>query len=468
MHTPHILIIDDSEDILRLLEILFITEGYEVTTCVDGDQGISAYKKGDIDVVVTDFLMPKIDGLDVLSAIRKSNNPAPVILITGHASVEKAVEAMKGGAFDFLTKPVNNDQLLITVKKALETRALILENQRLKKELSTQYGFENIITDHPAMQSIFDTLRSVVETDVTVLLTGESGTGKELIARSIHYQSKRQPNPFVAVNCAAIPATLLESEFFGHEKGSFTGAISRREGKFESAHGGTLLLDEIGDMSLELQAKLLRVIEKQEFERVGGNKTIHCDVRIIASTNRDLSKAVEEKQFRQDLYYRLNVVVIHLPPLRERKSDIILLADHFLTQFAEKYNKPKLKLSPEAVTLLDNYSWPGNVRELENYMERLAVTVHADTLQPEHLAAEIQAPQKEFPSTVQGKNQMRDLRTLPEKVSDLEIQNIKEALTEFKGKQSRASKKLGITERILAYKIRQYNIDLSEFRNKME
>jgi DNA-binding NtrC family response regulator len=336
MHTPHILIIDDSDDILRLLEILFITEGYEVTTCVDGDQGIAAYKKGDIDVVVTDFLMPNIDGLDVLSAIRKSINPVPVILITGHASVEKAVEAMKGGAFDFLTKPVNNDQLLVTVKKALETRELILENLRLKKELSTQYGFENIVTDHPAMRSIFDTLRSIVETDVTVLLTGESGTGKELIARAIHYQSKRQPFPFVAVNCAAIPATLLESEFFGHEKGSFTGAISRREGKFESAHGGTLLLDEIGDMSLELQSKLLRVIEKQEFERVGGNKTVHCDVRIIASTNLDLSKAVAEKQFRQDLFYRLNVVVIHLPPLRERKSDIILIGRPFPNQIRGK------------------------------------------------------------------------------------------------------------------------------------
>ena len=274
LKTPTVLIIDDDPDILILLEIFFSADGYRVITSSTGSEAISIYKKNNIDLVITDFLMPTIDGLDILAAVRSSNKPIPVILITGHGSIEKAVDTMKAGAFDYLTKPINKEKLLITARKAIENRRLILENQQLKEQLTQQYGLDRIITQDSRMQKVIQTLKSVAETDVTVLLLGESGTGKELFARSLHYHSRRKFDPFVPVNCAAIPTPLLESEFFGHEKGAFTGAVTRREGRFESANGGTLFLDEIGEMGLDLQAKLLRVMEKQVFERVGGNESI--------------------------------------------------------------------------------------------------------------------------------------------------------------------------------------------------
>ena len=460
MKTPRILIVDDDSDILAYLEIVFSTEGFDVTTCTSGAQAISLYRKESVDLIITDFMMPNIDGLDVLAAIRTSGDPIPVILITGFGSIEKAVDAMKAGAFDYLTKPLNSEKIVITARKALENRRLMLENIRLKEELAKQYGFDKIITKHPTLAKIIETLRSVSETDVTVLLTGESGTGKELFARSLHYHSKRKYSPFIAVNCAAIPGTLLESEFFGHEKGAFTGAFSLREGKFESANGGTLFLDEIGEMSIDLQAKLLRVLEKQEFQRVGGNNTIHCDVRIIAATNKNLMRAVQEKKFREDLFYRLNVVPVHIPPLRERKSDIVLLLEHFLKRFSQKYGRSKLVYNTETLHFLEDYSWPGNVRELENYIERWIVTVHSPELLIEHLPAEIRNHHQSITEISPTSFQL----PLTEQVINLERHLIESALVEVKGIQSKAAKLLGLTDRILGYKIKQYAIDVSQFR----
>jgi DNA-binding NtrC family response regulator len=457
---PHVLLVDDDPDFLILLEILFSTEGFRVTTAANGSQAITILKREFIDLVVTDFLMPNIDGLDVLASVKASGKPVPVILITGHGSIEKAVNAIKAGAFDYLTKPLNEEKLLITAHKALEKRQLILENLRLKEELARQNGFDKIISQHPKILRITETLRSTAETDATVLLTGESGTGKELFSRSIHYQSKRRYNPFIAINCAAIPSTLLESEFFGHEKGAFTGAFTRRDGKFEQANNGTLLLDEIGEMSLELQAKLLRVIEKQEFERVGGNETIKCDVRIIAATNKNLLKAVQEKKFREDLFYRLNVISVHIPPLRERKSDIALLIEHFLKKYSQKYGRPPLIIPPETLHLLEEYYWPGNIRELENCIERWVITVQTGRLLPDNLSPEI----RNFHQETSVPSDQFLSGTLTDKVKELEIQMIKAALRETRGIQSRAAKLLGITDRILGYKISQYDINVTKYR----
>jgi len=461
LKTPTVLIIDDDPDILILLEIFFSADGYRVITSSTGSEAISIYKKNNIDLVITDFLMPTIDGLDILAAVRSSNKPVPVILITGHGSIEKAVDTMKAGAFDYLTKPINKEKLLITARKAIENRRLILENQQLKEQLTQQYGFDRIITQDSRMQKVIQTLKSVAETDVTVLLLGESGTGKELFARSLHYHSRRKFDPFVPVNCAAIPTPLLESEFFGHEKGAFTGAVTRREGRFESANGGTLFLDEIGEMGLDLQAKLLRVMEKQVFERVGGNESIKSDVRLVAATNRNLIQAVKDKYFREDLYYRLNVVTITIPPLRERKSDIPLLANYFLTKYATKYNRPKFEIADETLLLLENYSWPGNVREMENYFERWVVTLNHPQLIPDHLPIEIKnTPVK---SRVIDTDTLLD-EPMPDKVTELEIAIISAALSKTRGIQSKAAKMLGITERILGYKIQNYKIDIESFR----
>lgn len=377
---PDLLIIDDDPVILEMLETFMITEGFRVSVAPNAKEAFRILENQKFDVILTDLMMPEMTGLEFLKETLSMGIKIPIIIMTAYGTITTAVEAMKGGAFDYITKPFNLTELLIIVKRAISISKLQVENVLLKKQLKKKYKFEGLIGDSPKMQAVFEMIEKIADTDSTVLITGESGTGKELIAKTIHFNSSRSVNPFVPINCAAIPKDLLESELFGHEKGAFTGAIHTRIGRFELAQGGTLFLDEIGELDPSLQVKLLRVLQQKEFERVGGLKTIKVDVRIIAATNRDLEKAVKEGKFREDLFYRLNVIPIHLPPLRERKDDIPILLDHFIQHFCIKRNRKPFVFTPEAIKCLLRYEWRGNVRELENLIERLSILVNSDTI----------------------------------------------------------------------------------------
>jgi len=343
------------------------------------------------DIIFTDLMMPNIDGMEVLKYATQHSRESICMILTGYGTIKNAVEAVKLGAFDYLTKPIKMDEILITLKRALEFRDLKRENQNLKNQLKKKYKFENIIGDSEKMHQIFETIEKVADTDSTILILGESGTGKELIAKAIHYNSYRREGPFIPVNCAAIPSELLESELFGHEKGAFTNAIRTRIGRFELANGGTVFLDEIGDMSPNLQSKLLRVLQERQFERIGGVKTVKIDIRIIAATHQDLRVAVEQGRFRQDLYYRLNVIPIRVPPLRERKSDIPLLVHHFLNHFNKSKKRKIQGIHNEALNRLIGYYWPGNVRELENIIERIVILTNNDSITVQDLPEKIQS-----------------------------------------------------------------------------
>lgn len=373
MKNAKILIAEDNELGRANLSELLESCGYEVTAVEDGRQAREAFIEGKYDLVLTDLKMPHVDGLQLLEFIQEINPKNIVIIITGHGSVNTAVEAMKLGAFDFITKPLKDDLVTLTIERALSYAKLRDENIALKKNLKKRYDFDKMIGYSDGMKRIFDTIEKVASSDSTVMLYGESGTGKELVARAIHFNSERNNAPLVAVNCGAIPEELLESELFGHEKGAFTGAIRTRIGRFELANGGTIFLDEIGDMSPALQVKVLRVLQEKQFERIGGVKTLQVDVRIIAATNQDLEKAITEKKFREDLFYRINVIPIHLPPLRERRVDIPILANHFLRKFNKLKRKNVERITPEVMEYLMRYSWPGNVRELENLIEMIVV-----------------------------------------------------------------------------------------------
>lgn len=368
-----ILVVDDERSIRVGLQGLLAKEGYEVSVAESGDEALRLIAGRAFDVVLTDLRMSGVDGFGLLRRLRDTHPDALVIMMTAYGSEKIAVEAMKAGACDYVVKPFDNDEVKILVRQAFEQAALRREVRRLHERLDAAFRFDNILGSSPAMHRVFDVVTKVAPTDLTVLITGESGTGKELIANALHHNSPRRGGPFIKVNCAALTRELVESELFGHERGAFTGAVATREGKFEAADGGTIFLDEIGDMNVETQAKVLRVLQEREFERVGGNRTIKVDVRVIAATNKDLQQLVREGHFREDLFYRLNVVSVTLPPLRERREDIPLLATHFLREAFSRYGRGPLTLSPDAYALLLSYPWPGNVRELKNVLEAAAV-----------------------------------------------------------------------------------------------
>jgi DNA-binding NtrC family response regulator len=365
-----ILIIDDEKSIRNVLNDILQHEGYQVDEAPDGEQGIKQFSSKSYDLVLCDIKMPKVDGMDVLQQIMEMNPEVPVIMISGHGTIETAVEAVKKGAFDFISKPPDLNRLLITIRNALDKNTLVKETRILKKKVS---GIQEIIGESEAIAKIKATIDKVAPTDARVLITGENGTGKELVARWLHEKSNRSQQPLIEVNCAAIPSELIESELFGHEKGSFTSAIKQRIGKFEQAHGGTLFLDEIGDMNPSAQAKVLRALQEGKISRVGGEKEIDVDVRVIAATNKKLLQEVEQKQFRLDLYHRLSVILIQVPSLQDRTSDIPLLVQHFLQEIAQSYRQPVKKIDPVALEALVKHEWTGNIRELRNVVERLVI-----------------------------------------------------------------------------------------------
>ena len=378
---PRILIADDEPLTLELVVERLQAEGYEVEVVSGGEEAIEAARKSSFKLVLTDLSMPGMGGMEVLAHFVKHYPETPVIVLTGFGTIETAVEAIKLGAYDYLSKPANLDEIVLTLKRAIEHKDLKEENVALRSQIQEQHRPDRLIGQSSAIQHLYRIIKRVAKTDSTVLITGESGTGKELIANAIHYQSPRRDMPFVPINCGAIPEELLESELFGHEKGAFTGAFKERRGRFELANKGTVFLDEIGEMSPKLQVKLLRFLQETKFQRVGGSRTVEVDVRILAATNKDLERAVAENEFREDLFYRLNVIPIHVPPLRERAGDIALLIQHFLKQHCLKKNIPQKQMSEAAVESLEQYDWPGNVRELENVIERLVILTDTDEIQ---------------------------------------------------------------------------------------
>ena len=435
-----ILVVDDDEITCNLLEEVLSKEGYTVQKALNGRQAIDQGEKQTYDVVLTDIKMTGVDGMEVLRAYRQKNSETIIIMMTAFGSIETAIRAIKEGAYDYVSKPFKLDEIKLTIQRALEQKRLLEENIYYRQELITKYKLENIVGGSPRMLQVYKTIARVAESRSTVLLMGESGTGKELIARAIHFNSPRGSRPFVAVDCSSLAETLLESELFGHVRGAFTGAVAAKKGLFEEADSGTCFLDEIGDISLAMQAKLLRVLQEHEIKRVGGTETIKIDVRIVAATNKNLEELVAEKKFREDLFYRLNVVSIHLPSLRERPEDIPLLADHFLKKFAAQNNKPACRISPEAMDILIRYRWPGNVRELENVIERTATLSGTNLIQPEDL-----------PRRLQLEPAQMDLRSLPSRIplSELEKLYIQKVLEETGGNKKKAADILGIDRRTL-------------------
>ena len=451
--SQNILIIDDERNIRRTLDMILSGEGYQVFTCASAQAGLDVIKKDRIHLVLLDIVMPEINGLNLLPKLLKVRPDLAVIMISGHGNVQNAVLAIKRGAYDFLEKPLDRDKVLLAISRALQTRELTEENRHLKQQIEGHY---EMLGQSPALTEIRDQIARVAPTNGRVLILGESGTGKELIARAVHKMSHRANNPFIKVNCAAIPEELIESELFGSDRGAFTGAVKTRDGKFLQADGGTLFLDEIGDMSLSVQAKVLRALEQGEFERVGGAKTFRVDVRVIAATNKNLHAEVERGKFREDLYFRLNVVPLTAPPLRERREDVPELAEHFLNTYAEENGFLPKALSAEARDLLLQYDWPGNIRELKNLVERLSIMVSEDTIYPEDLPTlegmSIPKQPGSFPDLGTGKT----LRQVREAV---ERHYIAEALERHKGNVTRASNALGIERTNLHKKIKQYDLE---------
>jgi len=454
---PKILVIDDNPDILNLIVDILKSNDYEVTAAPGGEAGIRELESYDYDLVLTDLIMPDIDGIDVLDHLIAKSTKTMCIILTGHGSIKSSVEAIKKGAFDYITKPVSTSDILLSVEKALKFKSLEEENTRLKKELRGQYKYTNFVGTSRAIKKIFDLIEKVADTDGTVLITGASGTGKELIARALHYNSSRCDKPLVVVNCGAVPEALLESELFGHEKGAFTGAHKSRLGRFELANCGTIFLDEIGEMSPALQVKLLRVLQEQKFERLGGTKTIHVDLRIVAATNQNLTMAINKEKFREDLYYRLNVIPIKVPSLKQRKSDIPILIDHFLKKFQRGKEKKITNFSPEVMDAMHAYDWPGNVRELENVIKRFTILCENSVVIFDDLPDSI----RESSQSVQPVEEViieKDLN-LNEAVQSYEKRIILEALEKSNWVKSKAAKLLNINRTTLVAKIKKQNLD---------
>ena len=384
-----ILLVEDNDSMRQMLSRTFASEGFEIETARNGNSALQALSSKRYDLVITDLKLNDLDGINVLSAVKDVDTEIQVIIMTAYGSIETAVQAMRQGAYDFITKPFDPEHLLLLAKKALENRRLANQNALLKEVLNSNHQFQEIIGASPKMKEVMALVQKVASSDTTVLLLGESGTGKELFAKAIHHLSNRKENPYVAINCAAIPRELLENELFGSEKGAFTGAYTRKIGKFELAEGGSIFLDEIGDMDISLQAKILRVLQERQIERLGGSKTIDVNVRLIAASNIDLKEACDNRTFRPDLYYRLSVFPVRIPPLRERCEDIPALAEHFVQRYCKEMNKPAKRISQEALALLDKYHWPGNVRELENTIERAVILCEGKKVLPAHLSIRI-------------------------------------------------------------------------------
>jgi two-component system NtrC family response regulator/two-component system response regulator HydG len=449
-----IVVIDDEVNAAAALETLLREDGYEVTRANDARSGLLLVEKEDPDVVLTDLRMPGMDGLDLLARIKQVRPSTLVVLMTAYGTVKTAVKAMKLGAEDYLGKPIDVEELEVVLQKVIEKKRLLDETQVLRERLDHKYRLDNLVGESPEMLSVFKTIRQVAPSGSSVLLLGESGTGKELFAQALHQNSPRKSKPFVKVACAALPETLLESELFGHEKGSFTGALYTRAGRFEVADGGTLFLDEIGDISLTVQVKLLRFLEEREFERVGGNRTFRVDVRIVAATHRDLQKKLQDGSFREDLYYRLNVIEIQIPPLRERGGDVPLLAHHFLRKYAEANSKEVRGLSDDALALLLRHTWPGNVRELENVMERAVVLSSEPVLQPAHFPTLRQSNSEE--GAAAGVSPTAGVRIPGSTLAEIEREAILRTLESTSGSTSRAASVLQISARKIQYKLKEY------------
>ncbi len=454
-----VLVVDDEPNYRLILSELIGEEGYKVMTAESADGTMDIVKESDLDLVITDMRMPGRDGMSLLRDIKKYNPELPVIMITAFGDVDKAVTAMQAGAFNYLTKPFSNEEVLVNVKKAVDHYQLLKENYRLKKEVSGRYSFANMIGKNRRMQEIYNLIEKVAPTNASVLVSGESGTGKELVARAIHFNSPRREGPIISINCAGLPEQLLESELFGHERGAFTGATALRKGRFELADHGTIFLDEIGEMPMTLQPKLLRVLQEKNFERVGGTQTIEVDVRIVAATNRELKDEVGRGNFREDLFYRLNVLNIHLPPLRERRDDIPILVDHFIGKFSERLNMPDLKITHAALRNMTTRSWEGNIRELENTIERAAIlcnnsSIEIDDVIPEEGGKENSDKTPEINDDILGTLSGR----LPDILDTIEKKMIKSALKDSGQVQAHAAEKLGITKSLLQYKMKKYRI----------
>ncbi len=459
MSQVHVLVVDDDPALREILQEALMRESYAVSTAEDGAAALQAVKESVVHIVITDYQLPDIDGLEVIDRLSKLDAKIIPIVMTGFGTIETAVRAMKSGAFDFITKPFDLETVAVVVRKAAEFHRLRQENHLLRRAVRDQYRLEQLVGVSEPMQQVLEFVQKVADSDSTVMIQGESGTGKELVARMLHFNSLRRDRPLVPVNCGAIPENLLESELFGHEKGAFTGATHARMGRFELAHGGTIFLDEIGELSLSLQVKLLRVLQEREFERVGGNRTIHVDVRIIAATNQDLETMVEERRFRQDLFYRLNVIPIVIPPLRERRTDIPLLIDHFLTRFNQSKHTEVIGLDDEALRLLTEYDWPGNIRELENMMERMAVLKKQGILSSEDL------PQKISRKSIIPELKEQFIRLsedgihLSREVEQYEKHLIMEALKKANGVTARAAQLLHLNRTTLVEKLKRKGVD---------
>jgi len=454
---PSILVIDDKNSMRTMLSRTLQEEGFQVDAVEGGPRGLELARLKSYDLALTDLKMPEMDGLQVLSTLKEIDSDMAVVIMTAYGTVETAVEAMKNGAYDFITKPFDPDHLTVIIQRALENRRLLAENSLLREELAQNLGFSEIIGQNEKMVEVSRLIRKVAGSDTSVLLQGESGTGKELFARAIHNLSPRRDKPYVAINCAAIPAELLENELFGSEKGAYTSSVARKMGKFEIADSGTIFLDEIGDLEIALQAKLLRVLQQKKFERLGGTKTVSVNVRVIAATNMDLNEMIKKKQFREDLYYRLSVFPIVIPPLRERPDDVRPLAEYFIDKYIKDMKKPMKTLSRDAINLLEKYHWPGNVRELENTIERSIILAEGKKITPDHLAIRL-------PST--SEIRLREGAGLKEIGAHAQRQAERAAiirvLKQVRGNKRKCSDVLKIDYTTLFDKIKKYTIDTTQ------
>lgn len=458
-----ILIVDDEKQIRRILSVLLRERGHQVEEALSGEEALDRQSAFHPEIVLLDLSLPGIDGLEALARLLERDPSVDVIMMTAYGTIRSAVEAMRRGAFDYLTKPFDNDELLLIIERALRMRRLNAEVEALRDELETRYGFSDIVGLSPLMQDVFRVMAKVARVDATVLIVGPSGTGKELVARAIHRRSARAQGPFIAVNCSAVPPTLFEAEFFGYERGAFTDAHQRRLGKFEQARGGTLFLDEIGDLPLEAQAKLLRALQERQITRLGARHPTPVDVRVIAATNRDLEQAVRQGTFRQDLYWRINVVTISLPPLRERREDLPLLIDHFVDRFNRELGLAVRSIAPEARRLLLQYDWPGNVRELENTLCRAMILCDGGVLKASDLPPRIRGVASDDRASQPAESDEMTLaeavRAATERVEKMMIQS---RLARYGGNRSAAAESLGISRKTLFNKMRQYHLDVGE------
>ena len=451
-----VLIVDDEKNYPLILSAVLEEEGFETLTANSGEKALRVLKNSDVDLVLTDMKMPSLDGIELLERIKQKDPELPVIMMTAHGTVEKAVEAMQKGAYNYILKPFDNERLIIYVNNAIQMYRVIKENRRLRETVESQYSFGNIIGKSSKMQDIFELIYKVAPATASILIEGESGTGKDLVAKSIHYNSPRRDHPFIAVNCSALAESLLESELFGHEKGAFTGAVAKKKGRFELAEGGTLFLDEIGELSSSLQVKLLRVLQDKIFERVGGMRQVAVNFRLITATNKRLKKEVQKGRFREDLYYRLNVVYIDLPPLRQRVEDLRLLVDHFIGKYASerRMGVPVKGIEREVEQLFYRHEWPGNVRELENTIERAMVLCPDDIIRVSDLP-------RDFKSSLSGESQLENIpmdAKLSETLTDIEKKMLLRALKSCDNIQSEAAHLLGIGRSGFNKKLKKYGI----------